>query len=413
MVVSTFPSLTTTFLVNRIQGLIERGFDVHILAEHPGMRGVEVDQERRSLLPRVRWASPDRGASRLRMGFCGLSRLATRHPLAALQAWNPLRFRGLAGGRLAAMAAAAVALPRPDAVLGCFGPMGELACSVRALGIFDAPVLTSFHGVDAYGKDMEHLRARYRLLRRQGDVFLPVSRHMAKHLQDVGLPIRRTAVLCTPIRCERFPWHAPRRRPVGQPARLVGLGRLVAKKGFDDGLRVVAELVKRGVALHYEIVGDGVEEPRLRALAAELGIMHQVTFAGQRSHAEVRSALEQSDLLLSTNRVAANGDCEGIPNTIKEAMASGVPVVATRHSGTPELIEDGVCGLLADEGDIAALADACVRMLGDNALAHACAVEARRRVEQMFDERRLNDRLAALLTASAMRWRRRRARCAA
>lgn len=400
VLVSTFPVLTTTFLLRRIQGLVARGFAVHLLAEERNCKDAPSPEDL-ALMPLVRWAFPE-GKS-LRSLCTVLSVVARHHPGAAWQAWNMLRFRNLTGLRLLAMAAAVHNLPRPDVVLACFGPMGELACGLRSLGIFEAPIATSFHGVDAYAKQPSRLRLRYRQLRQRGDLFLPVSRHMAARLCRSGLDARRMRVLHTPIRCGQFPWRAPRQIVVGEQIRILGLGRFTEKKGFADSVRVIAVLAKAGYDVCFDLYGDGRERSALEHLARELGIAERVILHGRLPHAQVITAYANSHLFLSTNRMAANGDCEGIPNTVKEAMAMGLPVVATRHSGTPELISDGVHGLLADEGDVVALATACRRMIDDREQALRCAQAARKQVEALFDEGPLNDQLARLLSDLAHR----------
>lgn len=406
--VTTFPSLTTTFLVRRIQGLIARGFSIHIIAEgHGELRTPAPEQE--ALLPLVRWAFPvGKRFARLAEAFL---HVATVNPAVACHACDPLRFRNLAGPKLLAVGALLRDLPPPDVVLGCFGSQGELACALRALGFFSAPVVTSFHGVDAYGKPPDHLHRRYRLLRQRGDLYLPVSHHMADRLMQAGLDGRRMQVLHTPIRCAQFQWRPPQPQPSGQPLKIIGLGRLAEKKGFLDSLHVIAALVRSGRAVHFDLYGEGVQRQELERLAQQLGIVDKVAFHGPVAHDVAIAAFSKAHLFLSTNRVASNGDCEGIPNTIKEAMAIGLPVVATRHSGTPELVVDGEHGLLADEGDVPALANACTRFADDHALALRCAVAARQRVETQFDETQLNDRLADLLLAQINRTRSGEAAC--
>lgn len=400
VLVSNFPSLTTTFLLRRIQGLVDRGFAVQVIAEER-KSNVSPSQEQVALMPLVRWAFPTRKG--LRSLRTTLPAVAAHFPHAAWQAWDMLRFRNLAGVRLLGMGAAIQGLPPPDVVLACFGPMGELACSLRSLGLFSAPIATSFHGVDAYAKHPERLRQRYRQVRQRGDLFLPVSRHMAGRLCEAGLDPRRMQVLHTPIRCAQFAWKPPLPVLSGESVRILGLGRLAEKKGFADSVRVIAELVRAGRDVRFDLYGDGNQREQLLRLAGDLGIAERVTLHGRLPHAEVATVFANSHLFLSTNRTAANGDCEGIPNTIKEAMAIGLPVVATRHSGTPELVADGEHGLLADEGDIAGLARACGRLIDDHALAVRLATAARRVVESHFDEGHLNDRLADVLVGLVKR----------
>lgn len=399
-----FPALTSAFILRRIQGLVARGFDVWVVVEKRNAR-VTPSAEQAALLPRVRYIE-DAGRGLMALPAT-LPKVLLRRPWGTVRAWNPWRYRHLAGPRLIHAMSLCQDLPAPDVVLACFGPAGVLACALQELGLFSCPVITSFHGVDAYGRPAAHLARRYRVLRERGARFLPVSRHMVERLAEVGFDRRRLEVVHTPILGRQFTWRAPAAVMPGEPWRILGLGRLVEKKGFADSLRVVAALRGAGCPVRYDLFGYGDQEDALHRLASDLGLVDCVHFHGALPHAEVPEVLARSHLFLSTNRMAANGDCEGIPNTIKEAMAMGVPVVATRHAGTPELIVDGEHGLLADEGDIAGLTDACRRMMSDREFARRCSETARTQVMDYFDEEPLNHRLAEVLIEVTGRWSRR------
>jgi colanic acid/amylovoran biosynthesis glycosyltransferase len=133
----------------------------------------------------------------------------------------------------------------------------------------------------------------------------------------------------------------------------------------------------------------------LQLLANELGISEIVSFLGWRDQRAVALLMQESDALLAPSVTDAAGDQEGIPVTLMEAMATGMPVVATRHSGIPELVEDGVSGFLAPERDARGLADALERLAQDADLAARVGRAARARIAAAFDIRLLNDRLVA------------------
>jgi colanic acid/amylovoran biosynthesis glycosyltransferase len=188
--------------------------------------------------------------------------------------------------------------------------------------------------------------------------------------------------------------------PDGRPAaRVLAVGRLAADKGFDYLLRAAAEVRRRGVPLEIEILGDGPEGPALRALAAGLGIAEQVRFGGWVPFREVHRAMQQATVLVHPS--AGLGD--GLPNVIREAMALGTPVVASRIAGIPEALDDGRCGVLVPTKDVAALTAGLERLLADPALRRTYAERARRRTEELFDMWRNGTHLAAHLRA--VEWR--------
>jgi len=186
-------------------------------------------------------------------------------------------------------------------------------------------------------------------------------------------------------------------RPDGRPpARLLAVGRLAADKGFAYLLRAAKVLSERGHAVEVEVVGDGPELGTLRRLAESLGIAPRVRFRGWLRFDEVRLAMSQATILVHPS--ARLGD--GLPNVLREAMALGTPVIASRIAGIPEALDDGRCGVLVSPGDVAALADAIEQLLGDPTRRNELARRARQRTEQKFDVWRNGARLAERLGAT-------------
>ncbi|MBM2615969.1 glycosyltransferase [Actinoplanes sp. LDG1-06] len=164
------------------------------------------------------------------------------------------------------------------------------------------------------------------------------------------------------------------------------VGRFVEKKGADDLIAALATLDAKAL-----FIGDGPLLEQMRAYAGELRV--DATFAGARPAAEVYQRLAESRLLAAPSRTAADGDSEGLPTTIVEAMALGLPVVSTRHSGIPEAVTDGVTGLLGDEGDRGALTANLRKLLDDQDLQTAYGTAARARAEADFDVVKQSHRL--------------------
>ncbi len=149
-----------------------------------------------------------------------------------------------------------------------------------------------------------------------------------------------------------------------------------------------------------ELIGGGELRPELERLAAELGIAGRATFAGARDEEAVRDRLEAADLFVLASIVAADGQMEGVPVALMEALACGIPTVATRLSGIPELVVDDETGLLATPGDPAALAEAIARTLADPVAAKRRSAAGRKLVEEEFDLRRSGAEMAALFMRS-------------
>jgi glycosyltransferase involved in cell wall biosynthesis len=183
--------------------------------------------------------------------------------------------------------------------------------------------------------------------------------------------------------------------------RVLGVGRLVAKKGFDTFVEACALLRERGVPFEARIVGqDDKAGEALRRRIAELGV--PVALPGPVGPAELLDEYRRADALAMPCRLLPN-DRDGIPNVLVEAMAAGAPVVATAVSGIPELVTDEVNGLLVAPDDPHALADALIRLHEDRALASRLTDNGRATVEARFDGERLARGLADLFAEAVAR----------
>ncbi len=191
------------------------------------------------------------------------------------------------------------------------------------------------------------------------------------------------------IRCglplEEFPFEDPPPRADGAPVHIVSVGRLVDYKGFDVLIEACAKLRQRGRDVRCTILGEGPERGRLTDRTVALGLREVVALPGSVPQSEVRGTIRSGDLFVLACVRGHDGQQDGIPIVLMEAMAIGRPVVSTRISGIPELVKDGRTGLLAAPGDADHLATAIERLLDDPALAAKMRREARRWIETEFD----------------------------
>ena len=244
------------------------------------------------------------------------------------------------------------------------------------------PLVLSYYGRDVsllrsperHAPRHWHYLALHRVLWRLVARIHVLSDHMRRDLVDSGVPGEKVRIVPLGLELGRFGPPSERR---GRTVVLM-VGREVEKKGFDDGLRACA-LARREVPIEVWFLGFG--EPGqgpLRRLADELGL--EVSWLDPRH--EVAHAMREAAVVLVPSRTASDGDQEGTPTVIYEAMASSLPVVATRHAGIPEQVADGVSGLLAAERDVDGLAVHLVTLARDPAMRYEMGRAGRLRVER-------------------------------
>jgi glycosyltransferase involved in cell wall biosynthesis len=162
----------------------------------------------------------------------------------------------------------------------------------------------------------------------------------------------------------RFP--AAPARAAGTTVTILTVGRAVEKKGHDTVIDALA-LLPPGLDWRWVQVGGGPLKAKLKALAVRAGIAARCEFVGSRPQADIIEAYRKADLFVLASRVARDGDRDGLPNVLMEAQTQGLPCVGTRVSGVPELIENGVTGVLVPPEDPAALAAALAELIGNPA----------------------------------------------
>lgn len=398
-IVSLFPCWSETFIVREINALIENGVDVRIISLKPPSEKL-VQADAAALMDRV------------------------RHPRSA--------FHALAG-------AARALLLRPGAV--CSTLASIIADGWRNPAVLAKSLAAWLRGLEHVGWlrgfDPQVIHAHWatypstaawtlsRVLRRPfgftchaHDIFIE-RQLIARKIEDAALAVtisrfnvgwlreretplaeRKLKVIHCGVDMTANPWQ-----PGGRDGQqILAVGRLDPIKGFATLIEALALLDRRGVPFHCRLLGSGPLEAGLRQLARERGIADRVEFAGAQPQDVVRRWMAEAAMFVLPSEVASDGNRDGIPVALMEAMATGCPVVSTRVSGIPELVEHEVQGLLVEEKQPQALADAMQRLLADAALRERVAAGARAKVEREFDARkearRLQDHMEAIAHAS-------------
>ena len=257
------------------------------------------------------------------------------------------------------------------------------------------PSVVSFHGADVMvDLDKPAYRAATQNMLDAVRLVLVRSESLGRALINIGCSARKIRLQHTGIPIDEIPFRA-RDWPTNGGWKFVQACRLIEKKGLRVSLRAFAKFAERHPASTFTIAGEGPLRNELGQLAAELGVSDKVFFSGFISQPQLRELFYQSHIFLHPSEVGGDGNQEGVPNSMLEAMASGLPVFATKHGGIPEAIENGQSGILVQEHDDEALALALLERTenpeGLSAIARNGAEAVSKHFEQQGQTRQLED----------------------
>jgi glycosyltransferase involved in cell wall biosynthesis len=388
-VLKRFPRLSETFVLREVLGLEAAGVRVLVDAllppedspTHAELEAVRADVRYVARHPRLR----DAASARAHLG------LAVRHPVR----WSALALRARRDGTWRRFVQGGIVAERVRRE-GVTHVHAHFATASSEVAVVAAALSGVTCSVTAHAKDIYHQENAPQLARRLTgvDTVVTVSAHNVAHLESVV----HQGGLRAGVR------HVPNGVALGavvDPAAstsLLCVARLVPKKGVDLLVRAAALLVERHPDLVVDVVGDGPLRTELTALADSLGVSGRVRFHGSATGDEVQAALARCRAFVLPCRIDADGDRDGMPTVLVEALARAVPVVSTDVVGIGELVVDGRTGLLVPPEDAGGLAVAIDRLLTDPDLATRLGRAGRRLVAQRYAPA---DATAALLDVFA------------
>ena len=401
-IVDQFPVLSETFILGQITGLIDRGHEVDIYCDRLGdTKNTHPEIQQYQLLQRTYYTPiPSNLLIRVFKAIWLFLSNFLKSPQVLLRAINFLKYnRALYGdvaGFLKPLYLAVPWLNQPpyDVLLCHYGRNGLKATLFKDLGVIDSKIVTIFHGYDLSHYMGIHGEQIYRHLFQRVDLLLPISQHWQKKLIALGCKSEKIRVHRMGINCDRFEYV--KSSPNKPKIILVSVARLVEKKGLKYSIQAVASLISQYPSLEYQIVGDGFLRQELQHLIDHLNVGNNVKLLGWKKQAEVAAIISQANIVLAPSVTAGDGDCEGIPVSLMESMAKGLPVISTLHSGIPELIEDKVSGYLLPERDTIQLAHKIEYLLNDLTLRTKMGKAGRKKVQEAYNIDLLNDQLVQI-----------------
>ena len=352
IVAYTFPKLSETFVINQVIGLLEKGHDVRV------------------------WAKSAEEENKVHESVAAYDLISRTHygevPPTDIESY--------------------------DVAVCQFGPLGNEFLQVKEALHLKTKVVTFFRGFDI-SQYLHENEGCYDTLLKKSDLVVTNCEFFKKRLLDLGANPEKTIVYYSAIDCNKFSYSARiAHRSKNDIINIVTVGRLVEKKGIEDLVEAAHRVIAKKRKVHLTIIGEGYRAKKnLKKLVLNLGIEDSVTFAGWRTQDEIARYLKEADIFVLASKTAKNKDQDAIPNALKEAMSTGVPVVTTRHGGIPELVKDGVNGYLVDEGNISEIADRIIELADNQELRTIFSINGRRAVEALFDLSVKNAELSKIL----------------
>jgi len=353
-IVSKFPKLSETFVLGQITDLIDRGHDVEIISiEKPTDETVHEEVNRYNLLEKTHYIKKSPSILGFELNDKILSSLIFTDLIHAHFAANPASW------------------------------------ALKISRLFDIPFVFTTHAYDIYiNPDVESLREKFESARK----VITISEYNKDYL--LNLLGREFEEKIEVIRCgidlNKFKYS---HRTPKDIINILFVGRLVEKKGLSYAIDTVNQVLREHQNIELRMIGDGPLENETYDLINKLNLNEKIVLLGPQTHSRILKEMEDADIFFLPSLTAENGDREGIPVSIMEAQATGLPVVSTTHTGIPELVLDGQSGFLVPEKDTEAMAEKLKELIVNSELRINMGKLGRSQVESNYDRKKEIDQL--------------------
>lgn len=390
-VTTTFPVYSETFLQREVRALKSLGAELHILSLHGGdaeFEGIRIDRFRKWELLQLVWRLPWLILSRFRLFWRFIRHLFGARPRHWLNFWENLLGLG-------------AAITREPQLRECEPKVIHCAWSSApaAFGWLESQILNIPFSMGAHAYDVFEKGGDWLLKQKARDAtFIHTSTESSANALHKIVSSDKVQLIRRGL--NQFPPFKPLRSD-RRKLRIVCVARLVEKKGFPYQLEIYETLKRAGIDFEARIVGEGELREWIQACIESRSLSKQVRLLGRLSFEETLSNLSWADVLFHTGIIARNGDRDGLPNVIPEAMASGTIVVASPVAGVVEAITDRGTGFLRSVDDANGWLECCRCIQSDDSLCETVRSNAREWVEREFQACRNSGRLLELIEQSA------------
>ncbi|MGM3307857.1 glycosyltransferase [Anabaena sp. WFMT] len=399
IIVDKFPSLSETFIVNQIIGLIDRGNEVNIYATPPDNTSKIHPKVANYHLLNHTYYQPKIHQNYFLRFLKGIKLIIGNfhiNPLVILRSLNFFNYGKRAVSlRLLYSVIPLLKAPTYDIIHCQFGTLALEGMILRNIGAIKGKLITSFRGYDISWFVQENGENVYESLFAQGDFFLTNCEFFKTKAIKLGCDANKIVVHGSGIDCIHFPFKE-RYPHADSKIRIATTGRLIEKKGIEYAILAVAQVSELYQNIEYNIIGDGELKEHFQQLIQSLNIADKVKLLGWKTQPEIVAILDQTDIFVAPSVTAKDGNQDAPVNTLKEAMIMGLPVIATTHGGIPELVQDGISGFLVPERNANAIAEKLIYLIEHPQIWSTMGYSGHSYVQSHYDMNKLNDELVQI-----------------
>ncbi|MEL7357655.1 MAG: glycosyltransferase [Cyanobacteria bacterium J06560_6] len=399
--ISHFPVVSQTFVLRHIIYLIDHGHEVDIYANyrsdeetsHPEIKEYKLIS-RTCFFPSLPTNKIFRFIDGLRVFFYCFC----FSPKTAVRALNFFRYgrKAYSLKLLYWIVPFIKRRPKYDIIHGHFGPSGLQVAQLKSLNVISGKLVVSLYGYDVSRVVKEKGKHYYNDLWNTADLVLPLSEYMKSVIGELGCPSQKSKVHHLGVDVSKIVPSVREEKP--HLLRLLSISRLVEKKGLQYSIEAVSKLIQEDafVKIRYQIVGDGPLRAQLQEQIRSSNLEDVVDFLGWKDKNEISQLLQESDILLAPSVTAVDGDQEGTPVALMEAMSAGLPVLSTFHSGIPEIVENGASGFLVDERNADLLKEKLKTLIADHNLRIEMGKCGRKKIRDDYNLEKLDSHLTLM-----------------